>query len=64
MRRESSFRTVLHDFYERTYFPAPTWESRWVTVGATVGLLLASLPIAFRLRGKMPRAMRLESWPD
>ena len=46
------FRTVLHNFYERTYFPAPMWESRWVTVGATVGLLLASLPIAFRLRGK------------
>jgi len=46
------FRTVLHNFYERTYFPAPTWESRWVTVGATVGLLLASLPVAFRLRRK------------
>ena len=45
-------RTVLHNFYERTYFPAPTWESRWVTVGATVGLLLASLPVAFQLRRK------------
>jgi hypothetical protein len=46
------FRTVLHNFYERSYFPAPFWESRWVTVGATVALLLASLPIAFQIRRK------------
>jgi len=46
------FRTVLHNFYERSYFPAPFWESRWVTVGATVALLLASLPIAFQVRKK------------
>lgn len=46
------FRTVLHNFYERSYFPAPTWENRWVTVGAAVGLLLASLPVAFHLRIK------------
>lgn len=46
------FRTVLHNFYERSYFPAPMWESRWVTVGATVALLLASLPIAFQMRRK------------
>jgi uncharacterized membrane protein len=46
------FRTVLHNFYERSYFPAPPWQSRWVTVGATVALLLASLPIAFQMRRK------------
>jgi uncharacterized membrane protein len=46
------FRTVLHNFYERSYFPAPMWESRWVTVGATVFLLLAALPIAFQIRRK------------
>ena len=46
------FRTVLHNFYERSYFPAPLWESRWVTVGATVALVLASLPIAFQVRRK------------
>jgi uncharacterized membrane protein len=46
------FRTVLHNFYERSYFPAPFWESRWVTVGATVALLLASLPITFQIRRK------------
>ncbi len=46
------FRTVLHNFYERSYFPAPLWESRWITVGATIALLLASLPIAFQMRKK------------
>jgi uncharacterized membrane protein len=46
------FRTVLHNFYERSYFPAPLWESRWVTVGATVALLLAALPITFKIRRK------------
>ena len=46
------FRTVLHNFYERSYFPAPKWESRWITVGATIVLLLMSLPVAFQLRKK------------
>ena len=46
------FRTVLHNFYERSYFPAPFWQSRWVTVGASVGLLLISLPVAFQIRSK------------
>ena len=46
------FRTILHNFYERSYFPAPLWQSRWVTVGATTALLLASLPIAFQMRRK------------
>jgi uncharacterized membrane protein len=46
------FRTVLHNFYQRSYFPAPLWESRWITVGATIALLLASLPITFQMRRK------------
>jgi Predicted membrane protein (DUF2339) len=46
------FRTILHNFYERSYFPAPLWDSRWVTVLTTVALLLAALPLAFRLRKK------------
>jgi uncharacterized membrane protein len=46
------FRTVLHNFYERSYFPAPAWQSRWITVGTAVTLLFASLPIAFQLRKK------------
>ena len=44
------FRTVLHNFYQRSYFPAPLWESRWLTVGVTVAMLLAALPIAFQMR--------------
>jgi uncharacterized membrane protein len=46
------FRTVLHNFYERSYFPAPAWQSRWITVGTAVTLLFATLPIAFQLRKK------------
>ena len=46
------FRTVLHNFYERSYFPAPGWESRWITVGISVALLLAALLFAFQLRKK------------
>jgi uncharacterized membrane protein len=46
------FRTVLHNFYERSYFPAPLWDNRWITVLSTVALLLAALPVAFRLRKK------------
>jgi hypothetical protein len=45
-------RTVLHNFYERSYFPAPGWESRWITVGTSVALLLAALLFAFQLRTK------------
>ena len=46
------FRTVLHNFYERSYFPAPAWQSRWITVGTAVALLLVALPFAFQLRRK------------
>ena len=46
------FRTVLHNFYQRSYFPASGWQSRFLTVGAVVALLFAALPIAFRMRRK------------
>jgi hypothetical protein len=46
------FRTVMHNFYERSYFSAPAWESRWITVGTAAALLLAALPFAFQLRKK------------
>ena len=46
------FRTVLHNFYQRSYFPAPQWESRWITVGAAIAWLLAALPVAFHVRRK------------
>jgi len=46
------FRTLLHNFYQRTYFPAPPWESRWLCVGTSVALLFVSMPILFQLRRK------------
>lgn len=58
------FRTALHNFYERSYFPAPPLESRWVCVGATVALLFLCLPILFKLRRKdvqEPYAGKLKS---
>ena len=47
---------MLHNFYERSYFPAPIQESRWFCVGSTVALLLAALPILFQLRRKVGEA--------
>jgi Predicted membrane protein (DUF2339) len=48
------FRGITHNFYERTYFPAPLWSwySRPLCVGVTIALLLATLAFAFRLRRK------------
>jgi hypothetical protein len=43
-------RGVLHNFYERSYFPAPFWLSRSLTVGVAVALLVTGLPFAFRLK--------------
>jgi hypothetical protein len=43
-------RGTLHNFYERSYFPAPVWQGRSMTIGVTVALLFAALPFAFRLR--------------
>ncbi len=47
------FRTALHNFYQRSYFPASSvWESRILCVGVAVALLFLSLPFAFRLRNQ------------
>jgi uncharacterized membrane protein len=43
-------RTILHNFYERSYFPAPFWYKRSMTVGAAVVTLFACVPVALRLR--------------
>ena len=61
------FRTVLHNFYERSYFPGTGWESRSITAGTAVGLLFASLPLAFHLRKRGetssgPGLVRLMQW--
>ena len=60
-----AFRTILHNFYERSYFPAPLWDSRWITAGTSVAVLLAALPLAFRLRekgGEIPGVGVSEVW--
>jgi hypothetical protein len=47
------FRSVLHNFYQRSYFPPVTaWQTRWVLVGSTVVLMFLALPVLFRLRSK------------
>ena len=45
-----AFRTVMHNFYQRSYFAAETWAQRWLPVGLTVILLFAALAPAFRIR--------------
>jgi uncharacterized membrane protein len=51
-------RTVLHNFYERSYFPPPQWESRWITAGAAITLLGAAMPFAFLLRQREGKTER------
>lgn len=46
------FRGVLHNLYERSYFPASGWESRWITAGSAIAVLLLAMPFAFELRKK------------
>jgi uncharacterized membrane protein len=44
-------RTILHNFYERSYFPPPSlWYGRFATVGTTLVLLFLSLLVAFKLK--------------
>ncbi len=43
-------RAAMHNLYERSYFPSLHEYDRWLYVGATALLLLASLPFAFRAR--------------
>jgi len=47
-------RGTLHNFYERSYFPipAPFWFGRYLVLSTTAAVLLAGLPLAFRLRVK------------
>jgi hypothetical protein len=46
------FRTSMHNFYERSYFPSPSWETRWITVGSALFFLLAAQVFLFKLRDK------------
>ena len=43
-------RGILHNFYERSYFPAPFMRGSAVIVSASVALLALALPFAFSLR--------------
>ncbi|HXA16730.1 MAG TPA: DUF2339 domain-containing protein [Thermoanaerobaculia bacterium] len=43
-------RAILHDLYERSYFPWPGKADPWMFAGGAAALLLASLPFAFRLK--------------
>jgi uncharacterized membrane protein len=47
-------RGTLHNFYERSYFPlpAPFAFGRYLVLSVTAAVLLAGLPLAFRLRVK------------
>ena len=47
------FRTSLHNFYERSYFPAPSWGTRWVTVSTALAFLVAAQVFLFKLRTKI-----------
>ncbi len=44
------FRGVLHNFYERSYFPAPLSRSPFLCVGVSAALLVAAMHFSFRLR--------------
>ncbi|SPE30615.1 conserved membrane hypothetical protein [Acidobacteriia bacterium SbA2] len=44
------FRALFHNFYERSYFAADFWHSRWWSVGSTVAILFLVLPVAFKFR--------------
>jgi hypothetical protein len=48
-------RAWMHNFYERSYIPAPWRASRIVCVGTAALALLAAVPFAFRLPAAPPR---------
>ncbi|HKS21149.1 MAG TPA: DUF2339 domain-containing protein, partial [Thermoanaerobaculia bacterium] len=62
-------RGVLHNLYERSWFPPPANAPRWLFVAGVSALLFATLPFAFRLRrlDRPPAARplrRLFAWLD
>lgn len=44
-----SFRALFYNFYERSYFPAPFWQSRLVTVGLALLVMCGALYLAYPL---------------
>lgn len=59
-----AFRTLLHNFYQRSHFPAPPGYEPLLTVGTTAVLLFLGLLFAFRLRerGNRPTATDRPLW--
>lgn len=62
-------RGVLHNLYERSYFPPPGRLDRWLLVSAAAAVLFATLPFAFRSRRIEPAEdtrfwIRLGHWFD
>ena len=54
------FRTLLHNFYQRSYFPPPSfWYERWTTVGTSIVLLFVALLIARRMKLARPEGQPL-----
>lgn len=48
------FRTMLHNFYQRSYFPPPSfWLGGWATAGSVIALVFFALLVARRM--KLPR---------
>jgi uncharacterized membrane protein len=56
-------RAVIHNLYQRSYFPPPASAPRWLLVSIVSALLFASLPFAFRIRRDEP-AKPLRRWID
>lgn len=55
------FRAILHNFYQRSYFPPPSFLlSGWMTTGTCILLLFIALLIARRLRIARPDAASAE----
>jgi len=47
------FRTIFHNFYQRSYFPPPSiWYGRWMTVGTSILCLFLALFAAFQLEAR------------
>ncbi|HEX3580903.1 MAG TPA: DUF2339 domain-containing protein [Thermoanaerobaculia bacterium] len=55
-------RAVIHNLYERSYFPPPATAPRWLLVSIVSALLFAALPFAFRL--KRGEATNVWQWID
>jgi uncharacterized membrane protein len=55
------FRSVLHNFYQRSYFPPPSfWSGRWACVGSTIVVMFLALLVARRMKQPRPEGALAE----